>query len=143
VRINDHLDAAARLEETLTGVAGARLEVGGVPAFNVDYEDTIKNSLGKLVLSVCGAPLIVLSLVFRSVLIPLKAVALNLLTVAAAFGAVASVFQHALGARLMGLPRPIDGGFPILPQGSPMRKRWWRDSPARLASSPLPLASWF
>jgi len=108
-------DIRAANPEALTGVVGARLEVGGVPAFNVDYEDTIKNSLGKLVLSVCGATLIVLSLVFRSVLIPIKAVALNLLTVAAAFGAVAIVFQHALGARLMGLPRPIDGGFPILP----------------------------
>jgi putative drug exporter of the RND superfamily len=101
--------------EALTGVVGARLEVGGVAAFNVDYEDTIKNTLVKLVVSVCCATLIVLSLVFRSVLIPIKAVALNLLSVAAAFGAVAIVFQHALGASLMGLPRAIDGGFPILP----------------------------
>ena len=108
-------DIRAADPEALTGIAGARLEVGGVPAFNIDYEETIKNSLGKLVLSVCGATLLVLSLVFRSVLIPIKAVALNLLTVAAAFGAVAIVFQHALGAKLMGLPRPIDGGFPILP----------------------------
>ena len=108
-------DIRAANPEALTGVVGARLEVGGVPAFNVDYEDTIKNTLIKLVVSVCCATLIVLALVFRSVLIPIKAVALNLLSVAAAFGAVAIVFQHALGARLMGLPRPIDGGFPILP----------------------------
>ena len=108
-------DIRAANPEVLTGVAGARLEVGGVPAFNVDYEDTIKNTLIRLVVSVCCATLIVLALVFRSVLIPIKAVALNLLSVAAAFGAVATVFQHALGARLMGLPRPIDGGFPILP----------------------------
>jgi RND superfamily putative drug exporter len=108
-------DIRAANPEELTGVAGARLEVGGVPAFNVDYEDTIKKTLVKLVVSVCCATLIVLSLVFRSVLIPIKAVALNLLSVAAAFGAVAIVFQHTLGARLMGLPRAIDGGFPILP----------------------------
>jgi RND superfamily putative drug exporter len=108
-------DIRAANPETLTGVVGARLEVGGVPAFNVDYEDTIKSTLVKLVVSVCCATLIVLALVFRSVLIPIKAVVLNLLSVAAAFGAVAIVFQHALGARLMGLPRAIDGGFPILP----------------------------
>ena len=108
-------DIRAANPEALTGVAGARIEVGGVPGFNVDYEDTIKRTLGKLLASVCCATFIVLSLVFRSVLIPIKAVALNLLSVAAAFGAVASVFQHPLGARLMGLPRPIDGGFPILP----------------------------
>jgi RND superfamily putative drug exporter len=58
---------------------------------------------------------LVLSLAFRSVLIPIKAVALNLLSVAAAYGAVAIVFQHELGARLVGLPRPMHGGFPILP----------------------------
>jgi RND superfamily putative drug exporter len=56
-----------------------------------------------------------LSLAFRSVLIPIKAVALNLLSVAAAYGAVAIVFQHGLGARLVGLPSPMHGGFPILP----------------------------
>ncbi len=48
-------------------------------------------------------------------LIPLKAVALNLLSVAAAFGAAAVVFQSEAGSRLLGLPRPLDGGFPILP----------------------------
>jgi RND superfamily putative drug exporter len=101
--------------QTLTGIAGARLDVGGVPAFNVDYEDAIKSAMGTLVLSVIGATLIVLSLAFRSVLIPLKAVALNLLSVAAAFGAAAVVFQHEVSARLLGLPRALDGGFPILP----------------------------
>ena len=68
-----------------------------------------------IVASVICATLLVLSLAFRSVLIPLKAVALNLLSVAAAFGAVAVVFQHGLGSRLIGLPSPMDGGFPILP----------------------------
>jgi len=99
----------------LTGLAGTRLEVGGVPAFNADYEDAIKNTMSTLVASVIGATLLVLALAFRSVLIPIKAVALNLLSVAAAFGAVAAVFQHGLGSRLLGLDRPMDGGFPILP----------------------------
>jgi RND superfamily putative drug exporter len=105
---------AANLE-TITGIAGAHLDVGGLPGFNADYEDAIKSALGPVIASIICATLLVLSLAFRSVLIPIKAVALNLLSVAAAYGAVAIVFQHGLGAHLVGLPRPMHGGFPILP----------------------------
>lgn len=101
--------------QVLTGIAGAHLAVGGVPAFNADYENAIKSTMGMIVASVICATLLVLSLAFRSVLIPIKAVALNLLSVAAAFGAVAVVFQQGVGSRLIGLPSPMDGGFPILP----------------------------
>jgi putative drug exporter of the RND superfamily len=101
--------------ETLTGIAGASFALGGVPAFNVDYEDAIRHSLPRIGISVIAATLLVLAVAFRSVLIPIKAVALNLLSVAAAFGAVTMVFQSSVGSSLMGLPRPLDGGFPILP----------------------------
>ena len=101
--------------ETLTGIAGAHLEVGGLPGFNADYEDAIRSALVPVITSIICATLLVLSLAFRSLLIPIKAVALNLLSVAAAYGAVAIVFQHELGAHLVGLPRPLHGGFPILP----------------------------
>jgi RND superfamily putative drug exporter len=101
--------------QRLTGLAGTRLEAGGVPGFNVDYHDAIENSLVTMVASVIGATLLVLSLAFRSALIPVKAVALNLLSVAASFGAVALVFQSPYGSQLVGLPRPLDGGFPIVP----------------------------
>jgi RND superfamily putative drug exporter len=100
---------------TLAGLAGARLRVGGLPAFNVDYEDAIRQSMPLIVLIVIGATLLVLSLAFRSILIPIKAVALNLTSVAAAFGAVTIVFQDGVGSKLLGLPRPMDGGFPLLP----------------------------
>ena len=107
-------DIRAANPQTLTGLAGTRLEVGGVPGFNVDYESAIRSTMATLVMSVIGVTLIVLSLAFRSVLIPIKAVMLNLLSVAAAFGAVALVFQG-LGSWMVGLDRPMDGGFPILP----------------------------
>jgi RND superfamily putative drug exporter len=101
--------------ETITGIAGAHFDVGGLPGFNADYEDAIKSALAPIITSIICATLLVLSLAFRSVLIPIKAVILNLLSVAAAYGAVAIVFQHGLGARFVGLPRPMHGGFPILP----------------------------
>ena len=52
---------------------------------------------------------------FRSVLVPLKAVVLNLLAVAGAMGAMVLVFQDGYGVRLLGLAHPIDGVFPIVP----------------------------
>jgi RND superfamily putative drug exporter len=105
---------AANVPE-ITGLAGARIEVGGVPGFNADYEDAIRASFPPIVGSVIVATLLVLSLAFRSVLIPIKAVALNLLSVAAAFGAVVVVIQKGYGSTLLGLSSPMDGGFPILP----------------------------
>jgi len=108
-------DIRAANPQTLTGLAGTRLEVGGVPGFNVDYEHAIRSTLRSLVMSVICVTLIVLSLAFRSVLIPIKAVGLNLLSVAAAFGAVALVFQKGYGSWIVGLDRGMDGGFPILP----------------------------
>jgi RND superfamily putative drug exporter len=99
----------------LTGLPGSRLQIGGVPAFNIDYEDAINQSLGYIAAIVVGATLLVLSISFRSLLIPLKAVVLNLLSVAASFGAVTLVFQEGYGSQLVGLAHPLEGGFPIVP----------------------------
>jgi RND superfamily putative drug exporter len=103
-------DAAA-----LSGVAGARLRVGGLPAFNVDYEDAVNGRSAAVVCLVVAGTLVALLAGFRSVLVPLKAVALNLLSVAAAFGAVVLVFQEGRGGRLAGLTEPTGGLFPAVP----------------------------
>ena len=99
----------------LTGLAGTRLRVGGLPAFNADYEDAVGGSTRGVVALVVATTLVVLFLAFRSVLVPLKAVALNLLSVSGAFGALVLVFQDGHGARLLGLSAPLDGVFPIVP----------------------------
>jgi RND superfamily putative drug exporter len=52
---------------------------------------------------------------FRSVLIPIKAVALNLLTVGAAFGAMVVVFGDGIGVELLGLDAAPGGTFPMIP----------------------------
>src|SRR5437773_1908921 len=64
---------------------------------------------------VLGGTLAALFLGFRSVLVPLKAVCLNLLSVAAGFGAVVLVFQDGNGAALLGLAAPLDAVFTIIP----------------------------
>jgi RND superfamily putative drug exporter len=98
-----------------TGVAGARLLVGGLPAFNVDYEAAVRRSFPPVVALVVGGTLLALCVAFRSALVPVKAVALNLLSVAAAFGVVVLVFQDGHGASLLGLASPIDGTFAAVP----------------------------
>ena len=99
----------------LTGLRGVQLRLGGMPAFNAEYEDTIKGRLFGIVSLVVCATFLGLAVAFRSILIPLKAVALNLLSVAAAFGAVVLVFQDGHGVMLLGLDGPVGGGFPIIP----------------------------
>jgi RND superfamily putative drug exporter len=98
-----------------TGLAGSRLYVGGVPALNADYGDAIARRTPLVVLLVVGGTFLALLVSFRSVLVPLKAVALNLLAVAAALGVVVLVFQEGYGARLLGLSRPLDGTFAAVP----------------------------
>jgi putative drug exporter of the RND superfamily len=99
----------------LTGLEGARLRVGGLPAFNADYEDAVGRWMRLVVGLVVATTLAVLFFAFRSLLVPLKAVALNLLAVSGAFGALVLVFQDGHGVRLLGLDSPLDGVFPIIP----------------------------
>jgi len=100
---------------SLTGLSGARLLVGGLPAFNADYQDAIGGSVQAVAAVVIVGTFLALLVGFRSVLVPLKAVALNLLSVCAAFGAAVLVFQDGHGAGALGLTGPVDGLFPAVP----------------------------
>lgn len=94
---------------------GVTYEVGGMPAFTADYEDVVARATPLVVSLVVAGTFIALLVAFRSVVIPLKAIVLNLLSVAAAFGAVAVVFQNPTLAPLLGLAQPLDGMFPAVP----------------------------
>ena len=94
---------------------GAALQVGGAPAYYVDYQDAVIGRFALVALLVVAATGLALGLGFRSVLVPLKAVALNLLTVGAAVGALVLVFQDGLGGRAMGVATPLGGILPVIP----------------------------
>lgn len=100
---------------TVTGLSGASLRIGGLPALRADYDDAIGHRFRVVVALVLGGTLVALFVGFRSVLIPLKAVLLNLISVAAGFGAVVLVFQDGHGAGLVGLAAPLDAVFTIVP----------------------------
>jgi len=94
---------------------GGRISVGGTPAATADYEDLVDLWLPRVIAIVAAGSFVVLAVAFRSLVIPLKAVALNLLSVFAAYGTIALVFVHGFGAGLLGLAGPIEGVFPPTP----------------------------
>lgn len=104
------LDAAA-----LGGLDGVRLTVGGMPALNADYADAVAHWTPRVIMMVLAGIFAALVIGFRSLLVPLKAVLLNVLVVAAALGVVVLVFQNGYGVRLIGLRAPLDGTFSAVP----------------------------
>jgi RND superfamily putative drug exporter len=69
------------------------VRVGGNTATQVDFGDTVNGSMWKIVLFVLGMSYLVLLVLLRSVILPLKAVVMNLLSVGAAYGVLVAVFQ--------------------------------------------------
>jgi RND superfamily putative drug exporter len=106
---SDVLPAATRGHHVETMVTGA-------PAVQADISAGLPRDMVLFVSAVIGLSFLVLMLVFRSVLVPLKAAALNVISIAAAYGVVVAVFQWGWGASLIGLKEtvPINPLAPIL-----------------------------
>ena len=99
----------------LTGVPGATLLIGGIPALNADYETIVVKRFPSVTALVVGGTLLALLLGFRSVFAAVKAIALNLLSVAASIGALVLVFQDGHGSRFLGVPGGTGSVFPLVP----------------------------
>jgi len=119
VSLNDQVDWVRELRKTgapvLTGVPGATLRVGGIPALTADYQTIVRERFLSVIALVVGGTLIALLGGFRSLFAAVKAIALNLLSVAAAFGALVLVFQDGHGIRFFGVPVGTGSIFPIVP----------------------------
>jgi RND superfamily putative drug exporter len=94
---------------------GATLHVGGITAIFEDFGDKIAEKLPLFIGVVILLSALLLMIVFRSILVPLKAVVMNLLSIGAAFGLIVAVFQWGWGASLIGVEGtgPIISFFPI------------------------------
>jgi RND superfamily putative drug exporter len=99
----------------ITGVPGAVLRVGGIPALDADYDSVVKKRLPGVVLGVVLGSLLALLIGLRSLFAAVKAILLNLLSVGASFGALVLVFQEGHGSKLFGLDGPTGTVFPIVP----------------------------
>ncbi|MER7107557.1 MMPL family transporter [Streptomyces sp. NPDC000229] len=90
---------------------GAELLVGGPTAATEDFAATVADRMPLFVAIVVGLSALLLLLVFRSVLIPLKAALLNLVSIGAALGAITLVFQHGWFGVEAG---PIEAFIPVM-----------------------------
>src|SRR5262245_11324564 len=107
-------DATSNLvDETRTTTipeSGVDAHVGGSTAQQLDLADLIAQRLPLIIAVVVGLSILLLLLAFRSVIAPLQAAFVNLLSVGAAYGIVTAVFQDGHGATGIGL----DGSIPIV-----------------------------
>ncbi|QJT06141.1 MMPL family transporter [Streptomyces asoensis] len=95
--------------------AGASFEVTGTTALNIDIAGKVQAALVPYLITIVGLAVVLLLVVFRSVLVPLKAALGFLLSVLAALGAVVLVFQQGHGAGVFGVEQtgPIMSLMPI------------------------------
>jgi putative drug exporter of the RND superfamily len=83
------------------GLAG-QARVGGATALNLDLAREISGQLPVVVLTVLALSFVLLAMAFRSLVLPLQAIAMNLLSVGAAYGLIVAVFQWGWGEQLLG-----------------------------------------
>jgi uncharacterized membrane protein YdfJ with MMPL/SSD domain len=108
-------DLRARVIPSIFAGSGAHVYVGGVTAENVDYFDAVTNPTPYVLLFVLGLSFILLTIAFRSIMVALVSVLLNLLSVGAAYGLLTLVFLDGHGAGLFSFHHThvIDAWVPL------------------------------
>lgn len=110
-------EATTDLVRTLraTATPGLDVHVTGGAATNIDVTDDLGERMPLFFAAVLGVSFLVLMVVFRSVLVPLKAVLMNLLSIAATYGVVVAIFQWGWGDALLGVEQgPINPFIPLM-----------------------------
>jgi RND superfamily putative drug exporter len=100
-RLRDTTIPAATKDQQMTA------DVGGTTAGYVDLADEISGRLILTIAVVVGLSFLLLVLAFRSLVIPLTAGIMNLISIGAAFGVVSAVFEHGWGIGLVGLDESV------------------------------------
>ncbi|MBW8485354.1 MMPL family transporter [Actinomadura parmotrematis] len=86
---------------------GARIYLGGENPAIIDLATTVGDRMPVVVVAVVGVALLLLVVAFRSVVVPVKAALMNLLSIGASFGVVTAVFQWGWGIRLLGVEQAV------------------------------------
>jgi len=105
----------ALVQEPIKGLKGATFLVGGYTASATDFQDDLLAIFPLLILVVLGVTAIMLAIAFRSVLVPLKAIVMNSLSVSATFGLSVLVFQYGWGAGIFGLDGATSAIYVVVP----------------------------
>ena len=94
---------------------GVRVLTTGGPPGIVDFSEYMAQRLPVFIGAVLLLSFVLLLVVFHSVVVPLKAVLMNMLSIAAAFGVTVAVFQWGIGAGLLGIEKaPVDAWAPMM-----------------------------
>jgi putative drug exporter of the RND superfamily len=93
-----------------------RVLVGGLTASVIDFADVNGDRLPILIAVVIAVSFLLLVVVFKSILVPVKAAIMNLLSIGAAYGVVVAIFQWGWGKNLIGVQEtaPIEAWVPMM-----------------------------
>ena len=107
---NDYIPAA------FNGVPGVVVVVGGLSAGYLDFNGVVDTYMPISFALILGVSFVLLLIVFRSLVIPIKAIMMNLLSVGAAYGLMVLVFQKGVGADIFGFQQTetIDVWLPLV-----------------------------
>ncbi|MBW3664782.1 MAG: MMPL family transporter [Actinobacteria bacterium] len=104
-------DTLPRVEQAI----GADVNVTGMPAVSLDFSDYLSSRYPYFFGAVLLLSFLLLMMVFRSLLVPLKAVVMNLLSIGAAYGVVVALFQWGWLSGITGVqPAPIETWAPMM-----------------------------
>ncbi|HEY4320506.1 MAG TPA: MMPL family transporter [Gemmatimonadales bacterium] len=94
---------------------GTTIRVGGYVAAALDFQKLLLKRFPLIVALILGVTALMLAVVFKSVLVPIKAVVMNSLSVSATFGIIVLVFQHGIGGQLFGIDGPTSAIYVLVP----------------------------
>ena len=102
------------LGELVTGKSGS-LMVAGFAAYSLDILDAIKDKLPVAIAFIFISTIVLIYIQVRSIVIPIKAIVMNILSISASFGMLVFVFQWGYGADLLNFtPQPIETTNPVI-----------------------------
>jgi RND superfamily putative drug exporter len=117
--ITGSMDVVRRIrairDHGIPGLDSVRVLLSGFQASSVDLQDALLRRFPLLVALVLIITAIAMLIAFSSVFVPIKAVVMNCLSVAGAFGLIVLVFQHGFGVRLFGLSGPTGAIYVLVP----------------------------
>ncbi len=102
-------------ERGLRSTRGLEILVGGYAASSLDFQTDLLRRFPLMVGLILAATGVMLAIAFRSILVPIKAIIMNALSVSATFGLIVLVFQYGFGARVFGLDGPVSAIFVAVP----------------------------
>ncbi len=97
------------------GLDSVAVHVGGFHAGSVDLQSRLLEQYPTVVLLVLVTTALMMFIAFQSILVPIKAVVMNCLSVAGAFGLTVLVFQYGVGVSIFGLDEPTEAIYVVVP----------------------------